>query len=75
MHQRGNFRTRFLKKTEKHRHLGHKSKPVIKRIHKVSTKRSVTTVPKDLENETSSYLTSTPQRDTSPTRGSIKLAA
>ena len=75
MHQRRNFCTRFLKETEKHRHLSQKGKSVIKRIHKVSTNRSVTTVPKDLENDTSSYLARTPQRDTSPTRGNIKLVA
>ena len=40
-----------------------------------ATNRSVTTVPKDLENDTSSYLARTPQRDTSPTRGNIKLVA
>ena len=49
--------------------------PVIKRIVTVSTRRSVTTVPKDLAKETLSYLASTPQRLTSPTLGTTKLAA
>ena len=33
-----------------------------------STKRSETTVPRDLEKETLSYFASMPQRETSPTR-------
>ena len=49
--------------------------PVIKTMQIVSISRSVTTVPKDFANETLSYLARTPQRDTSPTRGNIRLVA
>lgn len=49
--------------------------PVIRRMVSVSTSRSVTTVPSDLANETLSYFANTPQRLTSPIRGTIRLAA
>ena len=49
--------------------------PVMRRIVNVSTNRSVTTVPNDLANETLSYFANTPQRLTSPIRGTTRLAA
>ena len=52
-----------------------KVKHVITTTHKESMIRSVTTVPKDFENETPSYLARIPQRETSPTRGITRFAA
>lgn len=40
-----------------------------------STMRSVTTVPKDFVKEVPSYFFNTPQRKTSPTRGTTRLEA
>ena len=44
-------------------------------IRRESTIRSVTTVPKDFVKEVPSYFFSTPQRKTSPTRGTTRLEA
>ena len=52
-----------------------KAMPVNKSINKESTKRSVTTVPNDLVNDTPSAVFNVPQRVTSPTRGITRLAA
>lgn len=48
---------------------------VISSTQMVSMRRSVTTVPSDLEKETPSYFDRIPQRETSPTRGTTRLAA
>jgi hypothetical protein len=48
---------------------------VIINTHKESIIRSVTTVPKDLENETPSYLARIPHLDTSPILGITRFAA
>ena len=48
---------------------------VISSTQMVSIRRSVTTVPSDLEKETPSYFDRIPQRETSPTRGTTRLAA
>ena len=52
-----------------------KASPVMIATIKVSTTRSVTTVPIALGKDVPSHLRSTPQRATSPTRGMTRLTA
>lgn len=73
--QRPRISSGFFEKVANTPACSNKVTPVIKATQRVSIRRSVTTVPKDLGKEVPSYFAKMPQREISPTRGTTRLAA